>query len=126
MGIIRKTKSVNSLLELFEQTNEALSATYLVERLKSKMNKTTVYRILERLENEGVLHAFKGRDGLQWYAMCKRCSAADHVDLHPHFQCKKCGKTECLDLELPLPSVLNHKIDSAEFLLIGQCEDCIS
>lgn len=126
MGVIRRTKSVISLLELFEQTNEALSATDLVERLNYKMNKTTVYRILERLEDEGVLHAFKGRDGLQWYAMCKGCTASHHADLHPHFQCKQCGKTECLDVELSLPSVLNHKIDSAEVLLIGHCEDCMS
>jgi Fur family ferric uptake transcriptional regulator len=126
MGVIRRTKSVISLLELFEQTNEALSATDLVERLNYKMNKTTVYRILVRLEDEGVLHAFKGRDGLQWYAMCKGCTASHHADLHPHFQCKQCGKTECLDVELSLPSVLNHKIDSAEVLLIGHCEDCMS
>jgi len=37
MGVIRKTKSVKSLLELFEQKNEALSAIDLVDRYKSKM-----------------------------------------------------------------------------------------
>jgi Fur family ferric uptake transcriptional regulator len=49
MGVVRKTKSVNNLLELFEQTKEALSAIDLVKRLESEMNKTTVYRILDRL-----------------------------------------------------------------------------
>lgn len=126
MGVIRKTKSVKSLLELFEQTNEALSAIDLVERYKSKMNKTTVYRILDRLEDEGIIHSFKGKDGLQWYAMCKGCTASHHADLHPHFQCRNCGKTECLDLVLSVPSVPQHKIDSAELLLLGQCEDCLS
>jgi len=126
MGVVRKTKAVNSLLELFEHTKEALSAIDLVKRLESEMNKTTVYRILERLEDEGILHAFKGKDGLQWYAMCKGCSASHHADLHPHFQCRVCGKTECLDIELSVPSVPQHKIDSAELLLFGQCEDCLS
>lgn len=65
MGVIRRTKSVNSLLELFAKSNEALSAIDLVELLKSEMNKTTVYRILERLKDEGLIHAFKGKDGLQ-------------------------------------------------------------
>jgi Fur family ferric uptake transcriptional regulator len=38
------------------QANKALSAIDLVERLKSEMNKTTVYRILERLEDKGMIH----------------------------------------------------------------------
>ena len=126
MGIVRKTKSVNSVLELFENTNEAFSAIDLVERLKSAMNKTTVYRILERLEDEGMLHTFKGKDGLQWYAKCHGCTSSDHADLHPHFQCRNCGKTECLDLKLSIPTVSHHKIDSAELLLLGQCENCLS
>jgi len=126
MGVVRKTKSVNNLLELFEHTKEALSAIDLVKRLESEMNKTTVYRILERLEDEGILHGFKGKDGLQWYARCKGCSASHHADLHPHFQCRVCGKTECLDIELSVPSVPQHKIDSAVLLLFGQCEDCLS
>src|SRR6056297_2711757 len=99
MGVKRRTKAVNSLLEVFEQTKQALSAIDLVARLQSDMNKTTVYRILDRLEGEGILHAFKGKDGLQWYAMCKGCTATNHRDLHPHFQCRDCGKTECLDSE---------------------------
>ncbi|HHP7242643.1 MAG TPA: Fur family transcriptional regulator [Cyclobacteriaceae bacterium] len=126
MGVVRRTKSVDSLLELFEQANEALSAIDLVERLKSEMNKSTVYRILERLEDEGTLHTFKGKDGLQWYAKCKGCTSSHHTDLHPHFQCKVCGKTECLDLELTIPAVSNRKVDSADLLLLGQCEDCLS
>ncbi len=126
MGIKRKTKSLNSLLEIFEQSDEALSAIDLVERLNSKMNKTTVYRILERLVDEGVIHAFKGKEGVQWYARCKDCTASNHTDLHPHFQCRDCGKTECLDLQLSMPKVSNHRIDSAEMLLVGQCEDCLA
>ena len=126
MGIVRRTKSVTSLLELYEQSNEALSAVDLVERLKEKMNKTTVYRILERLKDEGIIHSFKGKDGLQWYARCQGCSTVQHKDLHPHFQCHDCGKTECLNLELSIPIVPKHKIDSAELLLIGICEDCLS
>ncbi len=53
------------MLELFEQTSEALLAIDLVEHLKEKMNKNTFYRILARLEDKSMLHEFKG---LQWYA----------------------------------------------------------
>lgn len=126
MGIIRKTKSVKTLLKIFEQTNNAISVVILVERLHRKMNKTTVYRVLERLENEGILHSFTGKDGLKWYAKYNGCSSSNHMDLHPHFQCRDCGKTACLAIDILIPSVSNYRIDSAELLLIGQCEDCLS
>lgn len=124
MGIIRKTKSVKILLEIFEHTEEALSGIDLIERLQGKMNKTTVYRILARLEDEGMLHSFKDEKGLKWYA--KGGGASQHTSLHPHFQCRNCGKIECLDLNISIPSLPKRKIYSAEFLLIGICEDCLS
>lgn len=124
MGIIRKTKSVKTLLYVFEQTEEALSITYLIERLKNEMNKTTVYRILERLKDEGILHSFTDKYRLQWFAKCDGCSSSHHRDLHPHFQCEVCGKTECMNIDIPIPDVPNYKIDSAELLFIGKCENC--
>lgn len=71
MAIIRKTKSVKRLFELFEKADSAISVVELVKQLKTEMNKTTVYRILERLDNEHVLHSFIDKDGLKWYAKCK-------------------------------------------------------
>ena len=126
MGIVRKTKSVSTLLKAFERTNYALSVVELVERHQHDMNKTTVYRILERLVDDGMLHSFVGKDGLKWYAKCHECSVSHHMDLHPHFQCRDCGKTECLPMDVSTPSVPKYKIDSAHLLLIGQCETCLS
>lgn len=126
MGIIRNTKSVQTLLNVFKETENALSVVALVNALQKQMNKTTVYRILQRVEEEGVLHSFTGKDGNKWYAKCKNCSSSYHQDVHPHFQCKDCGKTKCISLEVLIPVLPNHKIDSAELLLLGQCEDCLS
>ncbi len=126
MGIIRKTKSVDTLLHIFERSNTAISVVELVDLLHHKMNKTTVYRILERLEDEGTLHCFMGKDGLKWYARCNGCSSSRHMDSHPHFQCMTCGKTECLTMDIAIPAIANRKIDSVALLLTGSCEDCLS
>jgi Fur family ferric uptake transcriptional regulator len=126
MGVVRRTISVKTLLEVFENTDEAVSSVALVDRLQKNMNKTTVYRILERLEDEGIIHSFSDKSGLSWYARCKDCSASHHHDVHPHFQCSNCGKRECLDVDITVPSIPNHQIDSAEFLLVGRCKECIS
>lgn len=124
MSIIRKTKSVKIVLDVFEQADSAISVIGLVKQLNQEMNKTTVYRILERLEEEGILHSFMDKDGLKWYATCNDCSVGHHTDTHPHFQCSECGKIECLTFEVKVPSLPNHKVESTKFLLIGQCAEC--
>lgn len=127
MATIRKTKSVKTLLSIFEQSKTAFSVKELVKRVHQLMNKTTVYRVLDRLEGDGILHSFIGKDGLKWYALCDDgCSQFNHHDSHPHFQCKECGKTECLSIGVSAPSIPDYKIDSFELLLIGKCRACLS
>jgi Fur family ferric uptake transcriptional regulator len=124
MGIVRRTKSLNLILKSFEKTEGALSVVELIEEHKPQMNKTTVYRVLDRLEDEGILHSFTGKEGLKWYAKCHSCTSHHHVDTHPHFQCNTCGKTECLEDTVPVPNVPNFKVQKVEFLVYGECEDC--
>ena len=57
MNIERKTKSVKLLLNTFKDLN-AISIIDLVQKFKNDMNKTTVYRILDRLEKSNILHSF--------------------------------------------------------------------
>ena len=68
MSILRQTKSVKLLLQEFKNTKTAISVVSLVDKFQNKMDKTTVYRILERLESSGQLHSFMGKDGLKRYA----------------------------------------------------------
>lgn len=124
MSVTRKTRSVTLVREIFENIKEAKSVVNLVELLKADMNKTTVYRILDRLEQQGIIHSFTGKDGLKWYAKCQGCSSHAHEDLHPHFQCTTCDKVECLPVYIEMPSFKNRRIDSADILLMGQCDRC--
>jgi len=124
MSVIRRTKSVKYILKVFEEGHEAISVVELVQQLHNEMNKTTVYRILERLENGGIVHSFMDKHGLKWYAKCSECIEGHHTDKHPHFQCNDCGKIRCIELEVSIPNLPNHNIESSELLLIGQCAEC--
>lgn len=124
MGVLRKTKSVQLLTRIFEESQEAISAVDLINRFASEMNKTTVYRILDRFEEDGVVHSFTGKDGLRWYAPCKKCKPEEHTHNHPHAQCRDCGKMTCLEEDIHLPHVSGFQVSSAEVLLVGRCEDC--
>ena len=115
MGIIRKTESVEILLNEFQDTETALSTVELITRLGKFMNKTTIYRILDKLEDDGILHSFIGFDGVKRFARCKSCSKSNHSDVHPHFQCISCGKSECLDIEVNIPEMSNREVCSLNF-----------
>ncbi len=126
MRNIRNTKSVNIILDAFSNSGNALSVVELVKRFQSDMNKTTVYRILERLEGAGILHSFSGANGLKWFAKSQGVDRSNHSDNHSHFQCQKCGKAVCLPVDIAIPAVARHRVDSVNVILTGQCEDCLS
>ena len=125
MGVIRKTKSVEILLNKFNKSSKAISAIKLIDCLSSQFNKTTIYRVLDKLEDDGVLHSFLGKNGLKWYAKCNGCSSKAHHDAHPHFQCLDCGKVDCLTtIDVNIPNIPNRKIPISQLLLQGRCEEC--
>ena len=68
MGIIRQTLAVKLLLSEFEKESSAISAIELIKRLGSQVNKTTIYRLLDKLEDDGLLHYFLDAKGAN--ALC--------------------------------------------------------
>ena len=126
MGIIRKTASVAALLAEFENYSGAISAIDLIKRLADKLNKTTVYRVLDRLEDDGIVHSFLGNNGIKWYAKCSDCSHREHRDTHPHFECLSCGKVDCLEVDVHIPNIPNRQILASQVLIQGTCETCVT
>ena len=126
MGVVRKTKYLEQVLHVFRQSGDALSASMLLDCLANEINKSTVYRMLEKLEDDGVIHSFLTMDQVRFYALCKGCSSGIHVDSHAHFQCTTCKRVSCFPEEINLPNLQNVRITSAQVLLNGQCASCLS
>ena len=125
MSISRKTKTVKLLLDLFYEKNNALSVVELVSKFEGQMNKTTVYRILNRLEEAGYLHSFIDKEGLKRYAKGdQRIKSEKKPILHPHFLCELCGISTCLPIEINKPSIPKVTINSSNQLFLGFCNDC--
>lgn len=126
MGVVRKTKHLEQVLNVFRQSSVALSAGMLLDALANRINKSTVYRMLEKLEDDGVIHSFLTMDQIRFYALCKGCSSGCHVDSHAHFQCTSCKRVSCFSEEIVLPTPKRARITGAQVLLMGQCESCLS
>ena len=126
MGVLRKTKNLEQVLQAFRQSSDALSAGMLLDAVANEINKSTVYRMLQKLEDDGVIHSFLTLDQIRFYALCKGCSSGRHVDSHAHFQCTSCKRVSCVSEEIVLPTPKRARITSAQVLLTGQCESCLS
>ena len=121
----KKNKNSKIILDLFEKKNGPISIIELVSIFKNDMNKTTVYRILTRLEESGILHSFVDKKGLKRYAKNPpgNKSIKDQSP-HPHFLCEDCGISKCLPIKIQNPTIPDLIINSAEQLYLGQCGNC--
>ena len=125
MGVLRKTKHLEHVLQAFRQSSDALSAGMLVDALANEINKSTVYRMLQKLEDDGVIHSFLTIDQIRFYALCKGCSSGRHVDTHAHFQCTSCKRVSCVSRKF-IADPRRSRITSAQVLFTGQCESCLT
>tara|TARA_B100001778_G_C18468543_1_gene574652 strand:+ start:279 stop:659 length:381 start_codon:yes stop_codon:yes gene_type:complete len=126
MSRYKNTKSVNLIVNAFKNQN-ALTVIELINKFKTEMNKTTVYRILERLENSGILHSFLDQSGLRRYAKNNEEITLSNINSkHSHFLCEDCGVSSCIPLDIKIPSNSNFTIKNSEHLLIGNCNNCSS
>jgi len=87
-------------------------------------DRATVYRVLGRLVEEGVIHKVIDVDGVIKYAECEACTS-DHRHDHIHFSCEDCHTVSCLEQVVPafdLPK--GYAIHTINFTVSGICPQC--
>jgi len=88
----RNTLVRRMLLALFESADHPLTAREIRIALAERdlrVNKTTIYRQLDTLSDQGYIAALSlGTDGKR-YEINQGCA-------HPHLLCMQCGRIECL------------------------------
>jgi len=120
----RNTKQKQEVINVLKAHDIALSADEVMEKLALKMNRVTVYRILERFEKEGIAHRVVGFEGKNYFALCSNCEPEHHHDRHAHFQCRECKSLRCVDVDVIRPKLDNVQIEECRVLLTGLCETC--
>eukprot|EP01047_Picozoa_sp_COSAG01_P034888 COSAG01_NODE_2642_length_7323_cov_13.197121_6_plen_132_part_00 len=127
----RNTIVSTRLLEVLETATHPLSAIQILNKLAEqnlRPNKSTVYRILDKLIAQNTLHAIVLKQGRTYYEMTK----GKHHH-HHHFFCEVCETLFCLsrchvdtfniDLSALLPNK-KFKITQHDFNLYGRCDKC--
>ena len=127
-----KTKAreviVAYLKEHIEQRFTAREIFEAVSKEDTGVNRTTIYRNLDRLCETGELLRFKEPNREAWYYQYSEDH--EHCDKHMHAQCSECGKV--FHLEKPFMDSFEEwmlreygiDIDPAKTIIIGKCSKC--
>ncbi|QIY82515.1 HTH domain-containing protein [Chryseobacterium sp. NEB161] len=125
MKQVRNTNAKTEILKLIEESEKAWSHADIQDKLGTLCNRVTIYRVLERLEEEGKVHKIVNVDGIVNYAKCKHCQSDHHDHQHIHFNCESCHSVICIENAVPeieLPK--GYVSRSYNFVISGLCPNC--
>ncbi len=127
-----KTKAREVIITYLKNHSEQrLTAREIYEAVcgqEVEINRTTVYRNLDRLCETGELMRFKEPNRDAWYYQYS--AKHDHCDEHMHAQCSVCGKI--FHLDKPFVDAFGKgmlkeyglDIDPADTIILGKCSKC--
>jgi len=127
MKQIRNTHAKTEILNVIIDSEVALSHSDIQKKLGDLCNRVTTYRVLERLENEGLVHKIVNIDGVVNFAKCSgRCKEGKHFHNHLHFNCKECHSVTCIENMIPEISLPPDFIaQEYNFIVSGICPKCV-
>ena len=120
----RNTVAKTEIQSLLKQSGAALSHSELQTLLNGLCDRVTIYRVLERLIDEELVHKVISIDGVVKFASCHFCST-EHKHNHIHFSCEKCKTVTCIsDVEPTYKLPIEYKVKETNFIISGLCPQC--
>ena len=115
------------ILDLFRNSDVALSEQDVEKQLTTSCDRVTVYRTLKSFLEKGILHKVLDEGNIVKYALCGTdCNEKMHHHEHVHFKCNACGATICLE-NIPIQKVKlpdGFEQEESNLLVLGTCKNC--
>ena len=115
------------VLEVLQNSSQPLSAKEVFETVNTKhrLNRVTVYRILDLLADTGLVSRISSGERSYLYCFHQTPAPCGHC----HFHCLRCGEVLCIENEAIYQSEqalrsLPLKIQGIDIRLDGICPDC--
>jgi Fe2+ or Zn2+ uptake regulation protein len=83
------TPKIRAIINLFNEKDQYMCVHEIQTALEARnilSGLPTIYRILERLEQAGIILSFKNQERQIFYFLCR----SNHQSHHHHFVCRKC------------------------------------
>ncbi|WP_439185303.1 Fur family transcriptional regulator [Carboxylicivirga taeanensis] len=114
------------LLRLLSQNEAALPYSGIQSHLK-KFDRVTLYRTINALIDNGIVHKASTSGDETYYALCNRqCSRHCHNHEHIHFICTHCQEVSCIHIEQSINiSLPEFQIEEVSVEVSGICKKCL-
>lgn len=122
----RNTPTKEAVLAVLTKTGKAMSQDAIEKKITININRATIYRVLNRFCEDGVLHKVVAEDGKQYFALCKKNEENEIAKHHFHFRCVKCETIDCLSTEVTFSVPDKYLVQSVNCILTGVCMECSS
>lgn len=120
----RNTKTKEAVLEVLSKTGKAMSREAIENKIQTDINRATVYRVLNRFCDDGILHRVVADNGKQYFAICTNCEDKVVAGNHFHFRCLNCETIECLPIPVDFTPPSGYLVSGVNCVLSGTCKDC--
>ena len=120
----RSTPTKDAVLEVLTRAGKAMSQDAIEQEIDIKINRATIYRVLNRFCEDGVLHKIVAEDGKQYFAIDVEGEEDSLSKHHFHFRCTSCEVIECLPFEVKYALPENYSVETVNCILTGTCKNC--
>ena len=120
----RNTPAKEAVMRVLTQAGKPLSHETIGQKAEVPMDRATVYRVLNRFCEDGVVHRIIAEDGKQYFAICTNCGKEKAIDYHFHFRCLGCQTIECLKESVHFSIPQGYKFEGVNAMITGYCNKC--
>ncbi|UMB59294.1 transcriptional repressor [Lutibacter sp. A80] len=121
----RNTPTKEAVLAVLSKSGKALSQDSIEKEIDIAINRATIYRVLNRFCDDGVIHKIVAEDGKQYFALTKKSDKKTLENQHLHFNCVKCKGIECLNVEINFSIPEGYLVENVNCILTGVCKECL-
>ena len=122
----RSTPAKEAVMAVLTNAGKAMSHDAIEKRVTIDVDRATIYRVLNRFCEDGLVHRIVAEDGKQYFAVCMQCEQKNAANHHFHFRCTRCQTIRCLQTPVHFSLPAGDVVESVNCVLTGLCQDCSS
>lgn len=124
---MKKKNNTETIFSIIQDSPYAISHAEISNKLENKCNRVTIYRILDKLFEQGDIHKIVDITGITKYAACHSCETDNHQHNHLHFSCTNCLQVTCLEENEPIIKLpKDYLVSQVNLTISGLCPSCHS
>ena len=124
--MVYKTKQKDVIFNVIKNYPKEFTSKDIYEKVKDKTGLTTVYRVIEKLYQDGFLKKSVKDNHETYYQYLEKCDCENHF----YLKCRNCQKLihidcDCIkDLSFHIKEKHQFKINQEQIIIDGICAKC--